>query len=182
MPNPTCTVSGCEKPARSATASLCPKHYHRKYRHGDVAADMRKIKTSTPRTYRTVSAKGHPVAGKNGRAYEHRVKLYDEIGPGPHACLWCGSRVEWGLPKGHHGALTVDHLDGDKGNNRAENLAPSCGRCNAARAASDRRVALSEAGAWSGNDTVARLRDPAQRRHEPFPIEFLASTIRSASA
>ena len=35
MPNRTCTIPGCEKPARSARAEWCAMHYHRWYRYGD---------------------------------------------------------------------------------------------------------------------------------------------------
>lgn len=31
-----CTVDGCEKNARSRSASLCPMHYHRQYRYGTL--------------------------------------------------------------------------------------------------------------------------------------------------
>lgn len=71
---------------------------------------------------------GHPLAGKNGRLYEHRKVLYDSIGPGPHECYWgCGSSVDWG---GGHEGLVADHLDGDTLNNTPENLVPSCRMCN----------------------------------------------------
>ena len=180
MSNPTCVMPECEKPARSSTASLCAMHYHRQYRHGDTSADMRRVRTATPRRYRTVAAKGHPLAGKNGRAYEHRVVLYDAIGPGPHECTWCGRSVEWGVSKGSPEALTVDHLNGDKGDNRPENLTASCGACNVARALSDRRITLVKMGAWSEHDTISRLRDASRRRREAFPTDALASTYAAS--
>lgn len=180
MPNPTCTRPDCTKPARSATAELCPMHYHRLYRHGDVNADMRTIKTGTPRTYRRVRAKGHPLADKSGGVYEHRFVLFEEIGEGPHDCNWCGRSLDWHAPKGDRGSLTVDHLNGDKADNRLENLVPSCPPCNGARAQGDRRKALAQFGAWSRNDTVAGLKSPTQRRRTPFPVEHLASTYRAS--
>lgn len=69
----------------------------------------------------------HPLSPSNGDLAEHRMVLYDKIGPGPHYCHWnCGKLLEWG---GHKGIFT-DHLDGNKLNNDPENLVPSCLRCN----------------------------------------------------
>jgi hypothetical protein len=36
MDNPTCTIEGCEKPARTKSAALCKMHYHRQYRSGSA--------------------------------------------------------------------------------------------------------------------------------------------------
>lgn len=154
---PTCTVPDCAKAARSAKAILCPMHYHRAYRHGSVHANPQSIKTGTPRTYRMLRVPEHPLAGKNGRAYEHRVVLFDEIGPGKHLCHLCSTPVEW-LPRGMPGILVVDHANEDKGDNRHENLVPSCSSCNSARSMARRKRELTDAGAWAVNDTVAGLR------------------------
>lgn len=35
---PQCEVTGCENPSINATTRLCPGHWHRVYRHGDVHA------------------------------------------------------------------------------------------------------------------------------------------------
>ena len=74
----------------------------------------------------------HPLAPRNGMVYEHRRVLYAEIGPGNHACHWCGQQVAWhkgdGLPR-----LVVDHLDENHANNDPANLVPSCSGCNANR-------------------------------------------------
>lgn len=153
----TCTVEGCDKKPRSTYAELCGMHYHRLYRHGGVDRTARDISVAGPRRYRTVQAPGHPLAGANGKAYEHRVVLYDEIGPGPHACHWCGESIDW-LPKGAPGELQPDHLNNDGGDNRPENLVPSCRRCNITRAIQRRSDALRERGWWSVNDTIAELK------------------------
>lgn len=42
--------------------------------------------------------------------------------------------VTWEILHPRKGALTVDHLDGDRTNNALSNLVPSCHPCNAARA------------------------------------------------
>jgi len=76
----------------------------------------------------------HPVADRSGRVQEHRMVLYDAIGPGPHPCHWHGGEatLTWGGITGIH----VDHIDGDPSNNCRENLVPSCQSCNKSRAAS----------------------------------------------
>lgn len=156
----TCVVDDCEKPTRSAKADWCKMHYHRWYRHGSVekVAHASGVSVSLGRRYRQVRATGHPLAGVDGRAYEHRVVLYDAIGPGPHPCHWCSTPVEW-LPKGSDGELQPDHLNNDGGDNRLENLVPSCRSCNGARGAQRRSDALLDAGWWSNNDTIAQLRN-----------------------
>lgn len=163
MQNRTCTVDGCDKPTRSRAADWCKMHYHRWYRHGDVnrvATEMPSV--SKGRRYRTVAGKGHPLAMKNGRVYEHRFVLYNEIGEGPHACYWCETEVDW-LPKGDPRELHPDHLNGDGGDNRPENLVPSCRRCNVLRGTQQRADVLRASGWWSRNDTVGKLGPRAAR-------------------
>ena len=154
MTDPTCGVPGCEKAPRSPRAELCPMHYHRWYRHGSVDKVATGVRTGKGRRYRFISAKGHPMATASGRAYEHRVVLYDLIGPGPHECYWCGTSVEWG-PRGAPDELQPDHLNNDGGDNRPENLVPSCRRCNTGRGSQARADALRSMGWWSSNDTIA---------------------------
>ena len=158
MPNPTCIIDGCEKPARSAKADWCKMHYHRWYRHGstDKVATQSDISVSLGRRYRTRYNPRHPLAFKYGNVYVHREVLYDEIGPGPHPCHWCAHPVDW-LTKGHPDNLLPDHLNNDGGDNRIENLVPSCGVCNSTRGSQRRMDALRDAGWWSNNDTVGAL-------------------------
>lgn len=80
-----------------------------------------------PDGYRIISI-DHPMSNKNGQAKEHRVILYDSIGPGTHKCNWCPKIVNW-----EDGSLLVDHLDFKRDNNELSNLAPSCLPCNAGR-------------------------------------------------
>lgn len=78
--------------------------------------------------------KDHPVLG-TGVMPEHRLALFDKIGPGPHPCHWCGTSVDW-MPgaRTRRGALIVDHVDNDGRNNEPDNLVPSCQSCNITRA------------------------------------------------
>lgn len=158
MAEPTCTVAGCERRSRNAKSdALCPMHYHRQYRHGSVARGPETSpSTATPRLYRSIMAPTHPLAPPSGRVYVHRIVLFDSIGPGPHACRWCGVEVDW-KPRGEDGALVADHLNGVKDDNRPENLVPSCVSCNNTRAMQQRGDAMRAAGWWSEHDTVARL-------------------------
>lgn len=161
----TCSVSECGKPPRNRTAELCGMHYHRVYRHGrlDASAPESGISVSHGRRYLSTYVPDHPLAAKNGKAYVHRVVLYDSIGPGPHPCHWCAKPVDW-VAKGQPDCLHVDHLNNIGDDNDPANLVPSCMPCNGARGSARRRQALLDAGWWSEHDTIARLRDPSRQR------------------
>jgi len=170
MTNATCTLDGCEKPSRGGTTgALCPMHYHRQYRHGDVnaVAHQSGVTASLGRRYRTKYKPQHPLASKHGVVYVHRMVLFDAIGPGVHACHWCGTDVEWAR-KGEPRELQPDHLNGDGADNRIENLVPACRSCNSGRGAQARHDALRAAGFWSVNDTIAELKAGGRaKRVEP---------------
>lgn len=75
---------------------------------------------------------GHPLATPGNRqVQQHRLLLWDEIGPGPHPCYHCGDPVDW-IPGSYtaQGSLVVDHLDRNPRNNDLSNLKPSCQTCN----------------------------------------------------
>ncbi len=72
--------------------------------------------------YIRIKAPDHPLA-LVGWVREHRLVLFDVLGPGAHACHRCGELVEWGRD------LEVDHLDRDRQNNRVENLRVACRTC-----------------------------------------------------
>lgn len=162
-----CSVDDCTKPPRSKGSALCPMHYHRQYRHGSTTTVANEDAPSVHngRRYRRVRARaGHPLADRYGRAYDHRLVLFDAIGPGEHACHYCGTEVRWDRPKAAPDALTVDHLNDIGDDNRPENLVPSCGPCNSAKGSARRHAALVAAGWWSANDTIARLRRGGRSR------------------
>jgi hypothetical protein len=140
-------------------------HYHRKYRHGSVnaVATGSGISASQGRRYLSVYAPGHPISSRNGKAYVHRVVLFDAIGPGRHACHWCGKSVTWDSTRGDADCLAVDHLNGVGDDNRLANLVPCCWGCNTARGQQARARALREAGWWSGHDTISHLRTGGRR-------------------
>lgn len=136
-----CAIEGCTRPRAPQGGrrgrghySICYAHMRRKYSCGDLREDV-PIRTLAPAGtgtvkygYRILYLPDHPLAHRDGNVQEHRVVLYDAVGPGAHPCHWCGRSVTWG------GDLQVDHVDGHKLNNARENLAPSCSRCNSNRA------------------------------------------------
>lgn len=130
-PRAVCIVDGCSDVIARPTTGLCEKHYMRLRRNGTYEVKPRRDKVPTSHGYMTAGLKGHPLCGNRGYTYEHRLVLYEHIGPGAHPCFWCGQQVEW-LAKGKR-KLVVDHFDGDKTNNIPTNLLPSCHRCNSTR-------------------------------------------------
>lgn len=96
---------------------------------------------------------GHPLCPPSGIVTVCRVVLYEKIGPGKHPCHWCGGDVEWMPGAGlAPGALIADHLDWDNQNDVAENLVPSCNRCNSHRIRNGGRAPIAE-----GELSVVRL-------------------------
>jgi hypothetical protein len=83
--------------------------------------------------YLRVRAPDHPLASARGLVALHRWLVYRRLGDGPHPCHWCGTSVTWMLGGVRRGALVVDHIDRNQGNNDETNLVPSCVGCNAWR-------------------------------------------------
>lgn len=134
-------------------------HYHRWYRHGTVEKVATNLSTvRRVGKYKITELPNHPVAAPCGKAYVHRVVLYDAIGGGAHPCHWCQMPVTWDLPSTDPLGLQVDHLNNTRDDNRIENLVPSCLDCNVGRGAKRRHEALVADGYWSNNDTVAKLK------------------------
>jgi hypothetical protein len=84
--------------------------------------------TLTDDGYVALRKAGHALATSGGHLLEHRMVLFDAIGPGEHACNWCDVSVRW-----EDRTLEVDHLNGRRADNRRENLVPACHACNARR-------------------------------------------------
>ena len=89
-------------------------------------------------TRKHVNLPGHPLAPASGLVLVSRVNLYAKLGAGLHPCHWCGMTLRWHKqqkgrgPKGRD-SIYADHLDGDEGNDAADNLVPSCNGCNISR-------------------------------------------------
>lgn len=165
MPQGTCTVDACAKPTRTPGSAMCGMHYHRLYRHGDVnrRATDGSVRLDRGGRYQSTTRPGHPLARKSGRVYTHRAVLYDAIGPGLHPCHWCSAQISWDSTIGDANCLNVDHLNGQRDDNRLENLVPACTSCNVTRGAQARSAALRAAGWWSKHDTVSKQRSGTRR-------------------
>jgi hypothetical protein len=141
-----CSVSDCESPVEAM--GMCSLHYERVRTGG--SADGAPREARGPVKYRHLSVDGywvikasddHPLVAYSTRTpsrrawlAEHRVVLFDAIGPGAHPCHWCARPVRWdrSWAKAIDG-LVVDHLNDVKTDNRIENLVASCGVCNSHR-------------------------------------------------
>ena len=101
-------------------------------------------------TYVNVFTTDHPLAC-GGKVGEHRVVLYEKIGPGTHHCHWCGIDVVWVAGSGARSSLAAGtqrliaaHLDGDRANNAPENVVASCTACSSLRQRAPRRILRAE--------------------------------------
>ena len=124
-----CTAEGCEEEHHAQ--GFCNTHYRRFLKYGRVDLKRRSYNLtdkSSSAGYRLLSKVGHPIADKAGRISEHRLILYDKIGPGKHKCHWCPTIISW-----EDKTLTCDHLDFNRKNNDPSNLEPSCLSCNSGR-------------------------------------------------
>lgn len=126
-----CSVAECDRRPRSRTSGLCEVHYYRLRRTGSTADPLRKSRRVDARGYVQVYAPGHTLSDKTGWAYEHRLVLYQKIADAPAKCYICGCVVSW--DGRDNSKLSVDHLNGVKGDNRPVNLQPSCNPCNVER-------------------------------------------------
>jgi hypothetical protein len=125
-----CSVDDCDRP--HARGGWCGLHFQRWKRTGTTAEPTAVI--PDVKRYPVRKFTGHPLASTTGRALVHRVVLYNETGPGPHPCHWCGTSVRWEstYPRDVD-ALVVDHVDHDRHNFQPTNLVPSCNPCNSRR-------------------------------------------------
>lgn len=99
----------------------------------------------TPTYVKAYAQPGHPLTTRGHSIGEHRLVLWDKIGPGTHPCFYCGTPVTWSPGKRtRKGALVVEHLDYNIRNNNPDNLVPSCHPCNSDRRRKKRHIADGE--------------------------------------
>lgn len=130
---PRCTAPDCSKQADGPQSRWCRACREQMRRTGGFGRKPHKGRTRNSNGYYTVVAIGHPLANEHGRVYEHRLVLYQEIGPGEHKCHWCGALVRWLRGQRLRDGIVSDHLDGDKANNAPDNLVAACHACNSNR-------------------------------------------------
>lgn len=121
-----CTRPQCRRPATRSGGTLCEVHYYRKRRTGRFDLPPPSTAQTHSHGYVIRKAPQHPLAGKTGWVFEHRLVAYDKYGDGPHPCHWCGVSLMW--PD-----IVVDHLNEKKTDNRPGNLVVACSPCNRAR-------------------------------------------------
>lgn len=125
---PKCRIDGCVRRVRGHKGpGLCDTCYIRLYRGGTSGLPKRKGRRQTSTGYLVLLRPDHPLSReRDGLVMEHRLVLFNAIGPGPHPCAWCSTVINWDVAH-------VDHLDGNKRNNEVANLLFSCPRCNQQR-------------------------------------------------
>lgn len=118
-----CTIEDCDNPKKGK--GLCSKHLQRVQRYNDPNFVNKRVKK--PRTiinkkdrYFAVDANGHPNANKAGKILEHRLVMSLHIGRP--------------LTKDE----TVHHINGDRQDNRIENLELWSGRQPAGQRVEDK--------------------------------------------
>lgn len=131
-PRALCSIEGCNRTVKGH--GLCPLHLRRR-KHG-IPLDFCPRKLDRKR-YRLKQVGVHPLADKLGRAYVHRLVLFQSLGWMIVPCLWCGSPVSF-LWKN----IFADHLNHDRHDNSIQNLVPSCNRCNAGRTIKNSRIRI----------------------------------------
>lgn len=148
-----CKVDGCEREALYKTACLCQKHYFRLRRNGnfEMHRPVAKPRIEDERGYQFLHAPKHPLVTR-GQIYvaEHRVILYEAIGPGPMNCELCGVGMTWAT-------CQTDHIDENPRNNDRANLRPLCRRCNTWRSMPPAHVRMLNATVvtWDGETKTA---------------------------
>lgn len=128
-----CQVDECDRWVVSH--GYCELHWRRVQKWGDphkVGKRQSSGPTINHNGYVVLQEPEHPLAMASGQVLEHRMILYDRIGPGPHSCYICGKTVSW-QHKDQRRRIAVDHLDNNPRNNDPSNLRVCCQPCNVRR-------------------------------------------------
>lgn len=128
-----CRTDGCTR-KRQRNRSLCAPHLRAWLAGGEPVTRAKAGEGHlTERGYRTHHLPGHPLAARNGSVRRARVALFEALGGQDPDCRWCGGHLSWALPQSDPAAVTVDHLSGDRTDDRPENLIAAHRACNTAR-------------------------------------------------
>jgi hypothetical protein len=76
--------------------------------------------------YLMLSHSSHPLAGKRGRVYQHRVVLFEKLAGRDAPCAYCKRPLRWFAREPSPDRLYTDHVNAIRGDNRPENLVPVC--------------------------------------------------------
>lgn len=121
-----CCVDGCDRDASYKEKQLCQMHYFRVWRNAttELVRPTAKPRIEDRRGYQFLHAPTHPLRS-SGQSYvaEHRVLMYEKLGPGAMCCELCGVEMTWKT-------CQIDHIDENPRNNALSNLRPLCRRCN----------------------------------------------------
>jgi hypothetical protein len=134
-----CTVTGCERHARSMSAAYCETHYYQIRRNGYLGPKARPDLIDHSAGYKMLKAPKHRLTteAQQYRVYEHRAEFYEHFGEGPFHCKGCGIELRWDT-------ACVCRETGDKADNRIGNLEIRCRPCTSKKAYEASKKTLEE--------------------------------------